>query len=324
MATNAEIKSFINTLGALAVAECNKRIAEGKGFVLPSICIAQSAHETGWGSAGIMVKANAYFGIKAGGSWTGAVYRADTWEVANGEAYNTTANFRAYPSLAASVADYYELITTNSRYANGISYGADSSKWLTPKASITAIWSGGYATDTLYVEKIMNIVNGRDLTYYDTQISGTPPVALSFTKADFTQGAYVAGDSGRSLSLNTADTLAISLKTDKQITLERASTLTFSSALFGGLDGLKTKIVYVVDDTFSEAWLDEMNYTITLPAGAIVALSLYKLLTAPYDFTPLPYDVMPAFTIEVSEGLGTLPDHVETAVNGIAYFVKVE
>ena len=177
MATAAEIKTFINRLGALAVAECNRRIAAGKGFVLPSVCIAQSALETGWGTSGLMVKANAFFGIKAGGSWTGEVYRADTWEVANGEAYNTTANFRAYPSVAASVTDYYDLIS-NSRYSNALSYGLDSSKWLTPKACITAIWSGGYATDTLYVEKIMNTINARDLTYYDSLIDGvsyTPP-----------------------------------------------------------------------------------------------------------------------------------------------------
>ena len=316
MATAAEIKTFINTLGALAVAECNRRIAEGKGFVLPSVCIAQSALETGWGTAGIMVKANAYFGIKAGGSWTGAVYRADTWEVANGEAYNTTANFRAYPSLAASVTDYYDLIGNSSRYANGLSYGADSSAWLTPKACITAIWAGGYATDTLYVEKIMSTITARDLVYYDTQITGTAPVALSFTKADFTQGLYVSGDSGRSLSLSATDQTAISLKTDKQITLESAKTFYFTYD-----EAFSLKLHYVVDDTYSEVVAADVSNRLSLPAGAILALSLRAAAGGPSTFV---YDVVPEFTIDLSETIGTLPDHEETAVNGIAFFVKVE
>lgn len=204
MATSEQIRKFIKQLGALAVEECNRRIQAGKGYVLPSVCIAQSAIETGWGTAGIMVKANAYFGIKAGGSWTGAVYRADTWEVDSGGAYNTTANFRAYPSLQASVTDYYDLIGNNSRYSKALSYGTEK---LSPRACITAIWTGGYATDTLYVEKIMSTITARNLTDYDDLIDGvtinTPtnyPV-LSFTKDDFIQGRLAITDSGRTISV---------------------------------------------------------------------------------------------------------------------------
>lgn len=162
--TNAEIVAFIELLGNLALNEANRRAKAGEGYVVPSICIAQSAHETGWGSSAIMTKANAFFGIKAGGSWTGKVFTADTFEVVNGESYNTVANFRAYDSLADSVADYYNLIVNNSRYANAVSYqGAQKSAYDT----IYAIWSGGYATDPPYVQMIMDIVNGRDLTQWD-------------------------------------------------------------------------------------------------------------------------------------------------------------
>ena len=169
-ATNEEIVSFINLLAPLAIAECNRRMANGQGFVVPSVCIAQSAHETGWGLSGIMTKANAFFGIKAGGSWTGKIYTADTWEVVEGEVHNITANFRAYDSLEDSVADYYNLIVNNSRYANGISY---KDNVLTARDTLTAIWAGGYATDENYVQEVMNLLNGRDLTQYDTQIGGT-------------------------------------------------------------------------------------------------------------------------------------------------------
>lgn len=161
---------FFTTLGNLAVAESNRRIANGQKFVLPSVCIAQSALETGYGTAGLMVKANAFFGIKAGGSWKGKVYTADTHEVYDGVEYNTTANFRAYDSLADSVADYYELIITASRYSGGLSTYPDGIK--SANDTITAIWSGGYATDELYVSKVMSIINSNDLTQYDAKVDG--------------------------------------------------------------------------------------------------------------------------------------------------------
>lgn len=168
-ATNEQIVSFIKELGNLAVAECNRRAAAGGGFVLPSVCIAQAAHETGWGTSGRMTKANAYFGIKAGGSWTGKVFTADTWEVKDGESYNTVANFRAYDSKADSVRDYYDLIVNNSRYAAGVSTLQNR---LTPEAALTAIWAGGYATDDLYVPNVMNLLNGRDLDQWDEKVTG--------------------------------------------------------------------------------------------------------------------------------------------------------
>lgn len=190
MATATEISAFIKLLGRLAVNECNNRIASGLPFVLPSVCIAQSALETGWGTSGLMVKANAFFGIKAGGSWTGKVYTADTWEVADGEAYNTTANFRAYDSLEESVADYYNLIAGLSRYSEALSYGSDKSNWKTAKETITAIWAGGYATDTLYVEKIMNTINARNLTDYDELVTGEGSILIdadgNYTSSDGT------------------------------------------------------------------------------------------------------------------------------------------
>lgn len=173
MATNAQIKEFISLFSRLAINECNRRIAGGLPFVLPSVCMAQSALECDWGQAGLMKRANAFFGIKAGGSWTGKIYVADTWEVApNGETYNTVANFRAYDSPAESMADYYNITCTLTRYSKAWSYGSDKSKWLTAKETITAIHNGGYATDNLYVQKIMNTINGRDLTQYDALITG--------------------------------------------------------------------------------------------------------------------------------------------------------
>lgn len=169
-ATNEQIISFINLMGPLCVNECNRRIQAGQGFIVPSVVMAQSAHETGWGTSPIMEKANAFFGIKAGSSWTGKTFDAETWEVYDGVETTITATFRAYDSLADSVADYYNLTVNNARYAAGVSYYPDKVK--SAYDTLYAIWAGGYATDENYVPNVMNLLNGRDLTQWDAKIDG--------------------------------------------------------------------------------------------------------------------------------------------------------
>lgn len=161
-------EEFINTLGNLAVAESNRRIASGSKYVLPSVCIGMSALETGYGSSDLMVKANAFFGIKAGGSWTGKSFSAETKEVYNGVEHNIVANFRAYDSLADSVADYYDLIINASRYANALSTYPNDIK--TAEETLLAIWHGGYATDELYDTKVMPIIN--NVLEWDSKVDG--------------------------------------------------------------------------------------------------------------------------------------------------------
>lgn len=205
--SNEQIKKFINQFGTLAVNECNRRIAAGLGFILPSVCLAQSALESSWGTAGIMTRANAFFGVKAGGSWTGKVYTADTWEVKDGVAYNTVANFRAYDSPEESMRDYYELTVNASRYSKAVSYGKDPSNWLSARETITALWAAGYATDSLYVNKIMNTINARDLTSIDSKIDGVSYIPdydsnpdQSFVIKNLLPGGFAITDSGRTIS----------------------------------------------------------------------------------------------------------------------------
>lgn len=167
MATSAQITSFINQLGKLAVAESRSRIAAGKGYVLPSVCIAQAALETGYGDSSLMTQANAYFGIKADG-WNGKVYSSATNEVYSGNTVTITAAFRAYDSPADSVKDYYDLITGLSRYSGAVSR---TGYVRTPEQTITAIKNGGYATDPQYISKVMSIINGYKLTEWDRQVT---------------------------------------------------------------------------------------------------------------------------------------------------------
>lgn len=148
---------FIPTIAPLVVAENNKR---GKPLY-PSVVIAQAICESGWGQSKIMMKANAIFGIKATSNWKGKVYNANTQECYDGSTYtNITACFRAYDSLAESIADYFDLILGLSRYQGAINTSS-------PLECITAIKNGGYATSPTYINTIMSIINSNNLTQYD-------------------------------------------------------------------------------------------------------------------------------------------------------------
>lgn len=148
---------FIPTVGTIVMTENAKR-----GFPLfSSVVIAQAICESGWGQSKLMMKANAIFGIKAGSSWKGKVYNAKTQECYDGKTYtNITACFRAYDSLAESVADYFDLITKLERYRKACV--AESIL-----ECITAIKNGGYATSPTYIDTIMAIINDNNLTKYD-------------------------------------------------------------------------------------------------------------------------------------------------------------
>lgn len=148
---------FIPTIAPLVIAENNKR---GKPLY-PSVVIAQAICESGWGQSKIMMKANAIFGIKAYKGWTGKVYNANTSECYDGKTYtNITACFRAYDTLAESIADYFNLILGLSRYQGAIHTSS-------PLECITAIKNGGYATSPTYINTIMSIINSNNLTKYD-------------------------------------------------------------------------------------------------------------------------------------------------------------
>lgn len=118
--------------------------------------IAQAALESGWGKHEIRHADNSpsfnLFGIKAGNNWSGAVVEVVTTEYVNGVAEKMTEKFRAYNSYAESFQDYANLLSNNPRYeavlksqdASGFAYG---------------LQRAGYATDPLYADKLMRIIN---------------------------------------------------------------------------------------------------------------------------------------------------------------------
>jgi flagellar protein FlgJ len=126
--------------------------------VEPRLLLAQAALETGWGGAVPRhtdgASAHNLFGIKAGASWRGQRIAQWTLEHDNGVTERRRAAFRAYPTTAASFADYVDLISTTPRYANALASAGD------PEAYARAISAAGYATDHAYADKWLAIYRG--------------------------------------------------------------------------------------------------------------------------------------------------------------------
>ena len=136
---------FITTVGALAMAEKAIR----SSWVLPSVCIAQAALESGWN-----LKAKPLFGIKGNGN------NLKTTEYINGKYVMVTAAFKSFPSVAAAVHGYYDLICKSPRYAGAVN-NPDF------RSAARAIKNGGYATDPGYADKIIRIIIDNHLTSFD-------------------------------------------------------------------------------------------------------------------------------------------------------------
>ena len=157
---------FIKEIGPIAQKECAKRN-------LPNVslwtCIIQACHESGYGTSVLMKNANAYFGIKATEAWVkaakygGRVFRSKTKECYDGKTMTTiTDGFRAYYSMADSVADYFDLITGSSLYKGSVNK-PDVRSCLTHiiekvyAADRKTVISGGYATGPNYVNNAMRV-----------------------------------------------------------------------------------------------------------------------------------------------------------------------
>lgn len=125
-----------------------------------SITLAQAALESGWGLSGLTVKANNFFGIKAGSTWKGAIYESLTKEFVNGAYITITSKFRKYASPKDCFIDHSTVYAVRKAKA-AVGDTLDVTKWA------TALKSAGYATDPLYASKLINMINQYDLTKYD-------------------------------------------------------------------------------------------------------------------------------------------------------------
>lgn len=126
--------------------------------IAPEALLAQAALETGWGKHimqhGDGASSHNLFGIKADSRWSGDKVRVNTLEYQDGIAVKTRADFRAYGSYQESFADYVDFLQNNPRYTEALQQTGD------PTAYFSALQEAGYATDPVYADKILRLLDG--------------------------------------------------------------------------------------------------------------------------------------------------------------------
>lgn len=143
--------AFIGMLAG-AAQDCQRKTG-----VPASLTLAQAALESSWGAR---APGNNLFGIKADASWTGRTVDVPTHEVINGARVAVTDKFRAYSCWLDSMVDHARFLLTNQRYAA-------CRKETTGAGWARAVAAAGYATDPDYASKLLDIMRGRNLAFYD-------------------------------------------------------------------------------------------------------------------------------------------------------------
>ena len=140
------------------------------GIKVHSPIIAQAILESDWGKSILASKYHNYFGLKCGTKWTGKSVNLKTQEEYKAGVFTTIKdNFRVYDSMEDGIKGYFDFIQLT-RYKN--------LKGITdPKTYVTTIKNDGYATDSNYVSKIMNIINSYILTQYDADVTEVKEMA---------------------------------------------------------------------------------------------------------------------------------------------------
>lgn len=127
-----------------------------------SFTLAQAALESSWGARAPGCN---LFGIKADKSWTGAVTMIPTHEVVGGERIAITDKFRCYRTWGECLADRADFFRRNPRYSKCFEEHTGGG-WA------RAVARAGYATDPDYAEKLIAIMDGRNMTRFDIQPEG--------------------------------------------------------------------------------------------------------------------------------------------------------
>jgi len=151
----AQARGFVSRIWPHAVA------AARETGIPPHFMVAQAALESGWGRSEIQgangTASHNLFGVKAGRGWSGPVVEAATTEFVNGAPQPAIERFRAYGSYAEAFADYARLLKSQPRYAQVLENGTDAAGFARGLAQ------AGYATDPMYADKLLRIINGSAL-----------------------------------------------------------------------------------------------------------------------------------------------------------------
>ena len=169
---SAAQEQFLAQMGELASHEMERT------RVLASVTVAQAIWESGWGQSSLTKKTNNYFGMTVGSSWKGTIYcskndsfyssRTEAISILGNAKYNYWASggdngvpgfWRVYSSMAESVADHNDLLSTSGLY-KGIPGETDYK-------TVCNILNKYYCNDGSYATAIISTIEKYDLTRFD-------------------------------------------------------------------------------------------------------------------------------------------------------------
>ncbi len=148
----------------LAAAIPAARQATAATHVPASVTVAQAILESDWGRSALAQDANNYFGMKVMGTLgnDGVVWLPTSEYDDSGNVFTITSAFRAYKSLADSIADHDQLLETASRYAPAMQATDD------PRQFAALIAQEGYSSDPAYADKVVALMDRYDLYDFDS------------------------------------------------------------------------------------------------------------------------------------------------------------
>ena len=200
-------EEFVEYIGRMAAADMQT------SGILASVTAAQSILESGYGKSELALQALNLGGMKAelsgntwASAWDGRTYIKDTAEQrVDGSYYTVTAAFRAYPSVAAYLADHSAYLAgaregDNLRYA-GIVGCRDY------RRAFEIIKDGDYATSKDYVNNLCNVVERWNLTRFDGTASPEPDGSLWANIAGLSYTWTEASNFGQMLALSGMQTV---------------------------------------------------------------------------------------------------------------------
>lgn len=140
-----------------------------------SIKMAQAMLESNMGRSTLATKANNHFGIKCNGSWTGPTYQKEDDDYRNGKLIKSC--FRKYSSASSSFVAHSDFLMNQPRYGNLFDLAkSDYRGWA------YGLKAAGYATDTSYPNKLINLIETYDLHHLDFDGSQNAPIATTSTE----------------------------------------------------------------------------------------------------------------------------------------------
>lgn len=158
-------KEFIKRYKHIAIKEMERT------GIPASIKLAQGILESGCGESDLSCQANNHFGIKCH-DWTGPSYQMD----------DDTANecFRKYKSPEQSWVDHSTFLTTRPRYSSLFDIPTTDYK-----AWARGLKAAGYATNPVYAEKLIKIIEEEELYRFDHLV--TKPGGHSISAEEYAE-----------------------------------------------------------------------------------------------------------------------------------------